>query len=70
MDKSLSDLPVEYFAYAVLAVLFLLFALWATTAVYAFLMGLFGRSGPEIAEYEYGQRAHDWLGQHLHRSQK
>ena len=27
MDKSLSDLPVEYFAYAVLAVLFLLFAL-------------------------------------------
>ena len=70
MDKSLSDLPVEYFAYAILAVLFLLFALWASVAISAFLMGLFGRSGPEITEYDYGQRAHDWLGRHLYRSQK
>lgn len=70
MDKPLSDLPFEYFAYAIVAVLLLLSALWASVSIYAFLAGLLGRSGPEIAEYEYGQRAHDWLGHKVHRSRK
>ena len=70
MDKSLLDIPIAFYAYAVLGVVLLLIALWAIVAVYAFVMGWLGRSGPEITEYDYGQRAHAWVGEHLHRSQR